>query len=98
MNNIHIVFDKTKNSLKIKSLLEKKIKTSTLTKAELIIAGSYRRGLSESGDIDILLTSPNESTYQLFIDTLKQDSYLMEHLAEGTKKYMGLSKLKNHQK
>ena len=37
MNNIHIVFDKTKNSLKIKSLLEKKIKTSSLTKAELII-------------------------------------------------------------
>ena len=67
-------------------------------KAELTIAGSYRRGLPESGDIDILLTSPNESTYQLLIDTLKQDSYLMEHLAEGPKKYMGLSKLKNHRK
>jgi len=34
---IHIIFDKTKNSLKIKNLLEKKIKISMLSKAELII-------------------------------------------------------------
>jgi len=34
---IHIIFDKTKNSLKIKNLLEKKIKISMLSKAELFI-------------------------------------------------------------
>ena len=33
----YIVFDKTKNSLKIKSLLNKKIKTTTLKKANIII-------------------------------------------------------------
>ena len=34
---IYIVFDKTKNSLKIKNLIEKKIKTFQLSKAELIL-------------------------------------------------------------
>ena len=34
---IFIVFDKTKNSLKIKSLLEKKAKTTSLSKSDVII-------------------------------------------------------------
>ena len=36
-DKLHIVFDKTKNSLKIKTLLNKKIKTTTLKKANIII-------------------------------------------------------------
>jgi NAD+ kinase len=36
-NRIHIISDKTRNSLKIKNILEKKIITVTLLKAELII-------------------------------------------------------------
>ena len=36
-DKIHIVFDKTKNSLKIKSLLIKKIQTTTLKKSDFII-------------------------------------------------------------
>ena len=37
IDKIYLVFDKTKNSLKIKNLLEKKIIISSLTKAKLII-------------------------------------------------------------
>ncbi len=37
INEIHLVFDKTKNSLKIKSFIEKKIKLSSLLKANKII-------------------------------------------------------------
>jgi NAD+ kinase len=37
IDKIHLVFDKTKNSLKIKNLLEKKIIISSLTTAKLII-------------------------------------------------------------
>jgi NAD+ kinase len=37
MNKIYLVFDKTKNSLKIKDLLSKKIKTTTLKKSNIII-------------------------------------------------------------
>jgi len=37
INKFFLVFDKTKNSLKIKNLLTKKIKTSTLKKSDIII-------------------------------------------------------------
>ena len=37
INEIHLVFDKTKNSLKIKSFIEKKIKLSSLLKANKIV-------------------------------------------------------------
>ena len=41
-DNFHLVFDKTKNSLKIKSDLLKKIKTTTLKKCNIIIVlGGY---------------------------------------------------------
>jgi len=36
-NRIHIVFDKTKNTLKVKNLIEKKIKLCKLNSAELIV-------------------------------------------------------------
>ena len=35
--NFHLVFDKTKTSLKIKSFLNKKIKTTTLKKSDIVI-------------------------------------------------------------
>ena len=37
MNNIYLVFDKTKASLKIKSFLDKKVKLTTLTKSNIIV-------------------------------------------------------------
>jgi len=61
--------------------------------AELTIAGSYRRDKPESGDIDILLKSENEGTYRLFIKSLNDLGYLIEHLALGTKKYNGVCKM-----
>ena len=60
--------------------------------AELTIAGSYRRGKSESGDIDVLLKSKDKRTYNKFIDELVKIKYLYpEHLALGPKKYNGLA-------
>tara|TARA_B110000971_G_scaffold213536_1_gene244487 strand:- start:69 stop:1442 length:1374 start_codon:yes stop_codon:yes gene_type:complete len=58
--------------------------------AELTIAGSYRRKKSDSGDIDILLKSSSKKTYDIFIDNLKEGGILVEDLARGAKKYMGL--------
>ena len=40
------------------------------------IAGSYRRGKVDSGDIDILFTSKNKKRYDEFIDKLKEMNYL----------------------
>lgn len=66
----------------------KKIDSSS----ELTIAGSYRRKRPDSGDIDLLLKADKKTTYNAFIDTLKKDNYLVEDLARGSKKYMGMGK------
>lgn len=66
-------------------------------KAELTIAGSYRRGKKDSGDIDILLKTPsvkNNSIYNQFIDRLSKEGYLSEILSRGSKKCMGICKLR----
>jgi DNA polymerase/3'-5' exonuclease PolX len=60
--------------------------------AELTIAGSYRRKRPDSGDIDLLLKASSKKVYDRFIDSLKKSDYLIEDLARGSKKYMGLGK------
>ena len=60
--------------------------------AELTIAGSYRRKKPDSGDIDLLLKAGSKKIYDLFIDSLKDSGILVEDLARGSKKYMGLGK------
>jgi DNA polymerase beta len=59
------------------------------------ITGSYRRGASTSGDIDILLTHPqnNSKCFQQFIDTLIDRGYFIDTLAYGSKKYMGYASI-----
>ena len=64
-------------------------------KAEMTIAGSYRRRAKDSGDIDVLLKG-TPTLYKKFIGILQKDGYLYETLAKGTKKYNGMSKLPNH--
>jgi len=62
-------------------------------KAELTIAGSYRRKCKDSGDIDLLLKASNKRIYDTFIDTLDKEGYLTCQLARGSKKYMGMGKI-----
>jgi len=68
------------------------------------ISGSYRRECSDSGDIDILLThtqtggkSPKGTNltdhYKSFVDCLKLKGYIVDDLAYGNTKYMGVCKL-----
>lgn len=58
------------------------------------IVGSYRRGHKTSGDIDILLTF-DEHLYLLrdLVDELLRANYIIEILANGDKKFMGICKL-----
>ena len=75
---------------------EKHLKTflkRTDPKAELTIAGSYRRNKSESGDIDVLLKCDKRETFTKFIKKLVNQGYLVEELALGNKKYNGICKL-----
>lgn len=65
---------------------------------QLSINGSYRRRCPTSGDIDVLVTT-SESTKdasvlrQQFITTLQQQGVIVETLANGKKKFMGVCRL-----
>ena len=79
-----------KHELYLKDILSKIDENSELT-----IAGSYRRQKKDSGDIDILLKSKNKDVYQEFINRLIEDKYIVETLANGNKKFMGISTMDN---
>ncbi len=65
---------------------------------EMSINGSYRRKQSTSGDIDILITSkdPDDDTSKLrskLIKKMKKEGIIIETLANGKKKFMGIARL-----
>lgn len=64
------------------------------------VVGSYRRGAPDSGDIDVLLTLPDEMSakdqgalFLYMIDLLKEFNYIIDTLALGPKKFMGYVRL-----
>lgn len=63
---------------------------------QAVVVGSYRRGLLNSGDIDVLMTLPSSlmeaKQKQLFVATvedLKKKGYIVDTLAQGPKKFLG---------
>tara|TARA_B110000967_G_scaffold209074_1_gene263628 strand:- start:3197 stop:4369 length:1173 start_codon:yes stop_codon:yes gene_type:complete len=67
------------------------------------INGSYRRGLKSSGDLDILITTADPQKNQTllrkkFIAFLVEKSIIVEVLASGRAKFMGISKLTTRSK
>ena len=64
---------------------------------KLSINGSFRRGLKESGDIDVLITANNPTyAYNKLIEILKKENIIIADLAYGKKKFMGLCKLSKY--
>ena len=63
------------------------------------ITGSYRRKNRTSGDIDILFSSNDDSKNKIILNDiikkLKNKKYIVETLALGDKKFMGICKLNN---
>lgn len=61
------------------------------------VTGSYRRGAKNSGDIDVLITDKSGAdTSKIFwtvIEELEKSDYVVETLAKGKKKFMGICKL-----
>jgi DNA polymerase/3'-5' exonuclease PolX len=64
---------------------------------EYEIVGSYRRGQADSGDIDVLLRSRQNLTdkaagilLKKVVKDMKESGYMVEVLAEGNKKAMGI--------
>jgi len=66
---------------------------------EMIVVGSYRRGLPNSGDFDVMITSRSltelvaASHFQQFIDLLVEEGYLRGEFARGEHKFMGVCRL-----
>jgi DNA polymerase/3'-5' exonuclease PolX len=58
------------------------------------IAGSYRRGKQQSGDIDVIMSCQNEEIFEIFIKTLeiKQNIIILSH---GKHKCLVIAKLDN---
>jgi DNA polymerase IV len=86
------------HSRKIKKLTKDNIDRDL----QIDIVGSYRRGTLDSGDIDILLTINRKVTQdkrtkilKKFISILTEADYILADLVNGSKKYMGICKLKN---
>jgi DNA polymerase/3'-5' exonuclease PolX len=52
--------------------------------------GSYRRGASDSGDIDFLVTG-DEDDYNALLDKLYEDGYITEFLSRGPKKALTIA-------
>ena len=74
------------------NLIKTKI-DSLLPNLEYEICGSYRRGLPESGDIDILINKQHNNEFKDIIDVLTKDGFLIAHLGKGDTKYLGICKL-----
>lgn len=68
--------------------------TKLKMKIVLSINGSYRRNLPTSGDIDVLITADNPSLARNeLIEFLKENNIIIADLANGKKKYMGVTKI-----
>ena len=70
---------------------------------EMVVVGSYRRGLPTSGDFDVMITSQSltelvaASHFQQFIDLLVDEGYIRGEFARGEHKFMGVCRLPRHQ-
>ena len=64
--------------------------------AYFVIAGSYRRGLKSSGDIDIIISSDRPGPLlKKYVESLHMYDILVDDLAIGRKKYEGIGYLKD---
>ena len=74
----------------IKNVLKKKYKN-----IEFDMVGSFRRKNKDMGDIDILIKDNDIINLNNIIDYLKESNYVIETLANGKKKFMGICKIEN---
>ena len=59
------------------------------------IVGSYRRGATNSGDIDVIITGSTGQAYTLFIDDLIKKKIILHVLSRGPSKTLVIARLPN---
>ena len=72
----------------LKELFEEQLKDISYE-----IVGSYRRRASDSGDIDIILTSNSQTTFKNFIDILIRKKIIIEVLSRGPSKCLVITRI-----
>lgn len=92
-----------REEMKVHSKMLKSIMKKAYPTLELDIVGSYRRGEPSSGDIDVLIKLPSNKAIdfgkQVLTDIVKlmtTEGYVIDTLALGSKKFMGISKVGEH--
>ena len=70
-----------------------KIFKKTNDNIEFELVGSYRRKNKDMGDIDILIKNSDDLNLKKIITNLVDSGYIIETLASGKSKFMGLCKL-----
>jgi DNA ligase (NAD+) len=82
-----------------KSILEKIFaKLPSKAGSSFDIVGSYRRGNSDSGDIDIIVTNNENNTvvFKEFLEALQKEGLLIELLSKGKVKSLAIGRIKNY--
>jgi DNA polymerase beta len=59
------------------------------------IVGSYRRGATDSGDIDIIITGSTSQSYKNLIDNLIKNKIILHVLSSGPSKTLVITRLSN---
>lgn len=113
-NNRALLNDKQLLGLKYYKDIEKRIPRREMEKHEIVlfktmeklnckslkyeIAGSYRRGNLDSGDIDLIISADKDEKDILsrIVNLLKGINYIRDDFAFGDKKYMGVCCLPRH--
>jgi DNA polymerase/3'-5' exonuclease PolX len=86
--------------MKAHSKIVKKIMKKAYPTLELDILGSYRRGEATSGDIDVMIKLPADKAIDFgkmllteIVEKLRAKRYIIDTLALGQKKFMGVARV-----
>lgn len=73
--------------------LIEKIFKKTYNNIEFELVGSYRRKNKDMGDIDVLIKGKEDINLKILIKELSSAGYIIETLANGKNKFMGICKI-----
>jgi DNA polymerase beta len=78
-----------------RKIIERQLKHHFGNDIQMTIAGSYRRGVTTSGDIDMLISSRKYESQALghVLELLNSTGMIHETLAKGFKKFMGIIRI-----